>query len=258
MPTPSLQNLDVATPERVALALPIAGIGYRTLAYLIDFLSLFFFWAVAFFALSFAISDMEQAFGSLSGLGKTLAIVGLFATQWLYWTVAEVFFQGQTLGKRAMRIRVARDDGSPVGVLESAVRNLMRAVDFLPLFYAAGLLTMLIDPKHRRLGDLVAGTLLLREERFDLDRYVVTAEPVVELPPAALAQAGAPLSPADVELILGFLGRSASLLPEARARLARAMVEKFGAELPAEERQRLCASPEAAEAYLRHRAQARA
>jgi uncharacterized RDD family membrane protein YckC len=248
------QSLDVTTPERVALALPVAGLGHRTLAYLIDFLCLVFFWAAAFFAVSLVISDMEEAFQSLSGLSKTLLIVGGFATQWLYWTLAEVFFRGQTPGKRLVRIRVTRADGSPVGVLESAIRNLLRWVDFLPLLYATGVVTMLVDRKHRRLGDIVAGTLLLREERIDLARYVVVdAEPLPSLAPM-----GEALSPTEVELILGFLDRSPWLLPEARAKLARAMVQKFGGGLEEQERERLCASPDAAESYLRQRAQARA
>lgn len=255
-PDPSTENLSIATPERVALDLPIAGAGHRTLAYLVDFLCLAFFWAVAFFALSFVVPDMELAFSELSGLGKVLLITGLFVTQWGYWTVAEVLWNGRTLGKRAVGIRVARHDGAPVGVLESAVRNLCRAVDFLPAFYAVGLVSMLVDRKGRRLGDILAGTVLLREERIDLDRYA--AAPAQASPVTALAAAsGGPLPAPDVELILSFLGRASTLEPEARERLARAMVERYGAHLGEEQRRQLAASREASEAFLRQRAQAR-
>ena len=259
-PAPLPESLSIATPERVALELPIAGVGYRTLAYLIDLLCLLFFWAVAFFAFSFVVPDMEQAFDELSGLGKTLAITGLFVTQWVYWTAAEVLWNGQTLGKRAMGIRVARHDGSPAGLLESAVRNLCRAVDFLPVFYAAGLLSMLVDRQGRRLGDMLAGTVLLREERIDLDRYnaaPVQALPVAGGPASALADSGKPLPPADVELIISFLERAAFLEPAARARIGRAMVERYGEGLTEEERGQLAASREASEAFLRRRASAR-
>jgi uncharacterized RDD family membrane protein YckC len=248
----SAHSLEVATPERVALALPIAGIGYRSLAYLLDVLLLFALWVVAYFAFSLVNADVVGLFQSLSGLGKTLAVLGVFASQWLYWSLFEIFWNGQTPGKRALRIRVARVDGSPAGALESVVRNLCRAIDFLPLLYATGVVTMLINSQHRRLGDLVAGTVLLRDERIDLDKYAAPAEPG-----PADARNGAPLPAADVELILSFLDRTALLEPEARLRLTRAMVERYGAHLAAGELGVLVRSLEASEAFLRRRAQAR-
>ncbi|MFP2933486.1 RDD family protein, partial [Pyxidicoccus sp. 3LG] len=175
MSTATSPHLDVATPERVALTLPVAGIGYRCLAWLVDAALLFFFWLVAYFVFTLLVSDVLGVLRGLSGLAQTLLVVGLFATQWLYWTLGEVFFHGQTAGKRALGIRVVRMDGSPVGLYESAVRNLCRAVDFLPAAYATGCISMLMTRQHRRLGDLLAGTLLVREERIDLDKY--TAAP---------------------------------------------------------------------------------
>lgn len=248
----SSPSLDVATPERVALSLPVAGIGYRCLAWLIDATILFFFWVTAYFVFSLLVSDVLGLFQALSGLAQTLLVVGLFATQWLYWTVAEVLTHGQTPGKRLVGIRVVRADGSPVGVYESAVRNLLRAVDFLPLLYAAGCISMLFSPQHRRLGDLLAGTLLVREERFDLDKYTAPA-PAPSVPVAA----GGPvrLSSEDVELILTFLDRAPWLEPEARRRLGTRMVERFGG-LAEAERTAVLASPESIEGFLRARAQA--
>jgi uncharacterized RDD family membrane protein YckC len=249
----SSPSLDVATPERVALTLPVAGIGYRCLAWLIDATILFFFWVTAYFVFSLLVSDVLGLFRALSGIAQTLLVVGLFATQWMYWTVAEVFFHG-TPGKRLLRIRVVRADGSPVGLYESAVRNLLRAVDFLPVFYAAGCITMLLNGQHRRLGDLLAGTLLVREERFDLDKYAPLAQ-AAPLPGPAAASGSARLGPEDVELILAFLERARWLEPEARRRLGVRMVERFGG-LAEEERAAVLASPESLEGFLRARAQA--
>ncbi|WP_338866818.1 RDD family protein [Myxococcus stipitatus] len=249
MSTASTPHLAVATPERVALSLPVAGIGYRCLAWLVDATLLFFFWVVAYFVFTLLVSDVLGVFQGLSGLGQTLLVVGVFATQWLYWTLAEVFFHGQTLGKRALSIRVVRMDGSPVGLFESAVRNLCRAVDFLPGLYAAGCISMLMTPQHRRLGDLLAGTVLVRDERIDLDKYTAAA-PGDAGSGAGAAAAGRALSPDEVELVLAFLTRAPGLQPEARRRMGTRLVEKLG-RLADEEKARVLASSEATESYLR-------
>ncbi|WP_257459111.1 RDD family protein [Archangium lipolyticum] len=245
-------NLDVATPERVALSLPVAGIGYRCLAYLIDIVLLFLFWVVAYFTFTLLVSDVLGFFEGLSGFTRTLMVVGVFATQWLYWTVCEVVMGGQTPGKRLIGIRVVRVDGSPVGVLESAVRNLVRVVDFLPGLYATGCLSMLLTRQHRRLGDLLAGTLLVREERIDLDKYTA---PAAEAPAVSAASSRMRLAPEDVELILAFLTRAPQLEPAARTRLGTKLVDRYGG-LGEEERATVLASPQATESFLRTRVQA--
>src|SRR5688572_21665621 len=99
MASASSPSLDVATPERVALTLPVAGIGYRCLAWLVDATILFFFWVTAYFVFSVMVSDMLGLFQGLSGIAQTLLAVGIFATQWMYWTLSEVFLHGQTPGK---------------------------------------------------------------------------------------------------------------------------------------------------------------
>jgi len=249
MPSASSPHLDVATPERVALTLPVAGIGYRCLAWLVDATILFFFWVTAYFVLSVIVSDMLGLFQGLPGIAQTLLAVGIFATQWMYWTLSEVFLHGQTLGKRLLGIRVVRTDGSPVGLYESAMRNLLRAVDFLPALYATGSLSMLFTKQHRRLGDLLAGTLLVREELFNLDKYTTPAQPSLEA-----ASAPGRLTSEDVELILAFLERAPWLEPDARRRLGLALVERFGG-LAEPERAAVTASPESLEGFLRARAQ---
>jgi uncharacterized RDD family membrane protein YckC len=256
MASVSSPSLDVATPERVSLSLPVAGIGYRCLAWLVDATILFFFWVTAYFVFSLLVSDVLGVFRGLSGFAQTLLAVGFFATQWMYWTLAEVFFRGQTPGKRLMRIRVVRVDGSPIGVYESAVRNLLRAVDFLPLLYAVGSLSMLFTQQHRRLGDLLAGTLLVREERFDLNKYAPAVQPSPEaVPAAALPTGSGRLESSDVELILAFLERAPWLEENARRQLGTRMVEQLGG-LAEEERTAVLASAQATEEFLRARAQA--
>ncbi len=207
-------KLDVATPERVSVSLPIAGIGSRSIAQLIDLALLFGALMVVFFLASLVVPDMLKAVQGLSGVERALGTLIVFAAVWGYWTGLEIAWRGQTVGKRVMKIRVVKSDGSPIGVFESAVRNLLRVVDFLPLCYPVGLISMLVDARHRRLGDLVAGTMLVREEQIDLSRYA--------------ASAASQLSPQDVEVLTGFLARFDSLAPEAQLKLGMQLVARHG------------------------------
>jgi uncharacterized RDD family membrane protein YckC len=208
-------SLEVATPERVAVELPIAGVGFRAMAYLIDVGLLFGTAIIAYFIFTLAVPDpleLVQSFSTVLRIGLVLAA---FSALWAYWTVLEIAWQGQTVGKRVMRIRVVRRDGSPVTPFESAVRNLLRFVDFLPTCYPVGLVCMLVDPLNRRLGDLAAGTVLVREQTFDLRKY-------------AAAQTSS-LSAREVELVTSFMSRVDSLEPDARLRLGRSIAQQFGA-----------------------------
>ena len=154
--------------------MPVAGIGSRSIAHLIDLGLLFFGLMVLFFVSSLLIPDLLKTAQRLSGPSRAAGGLIFFAAIWGYWTGMEIAWRGQTVGKRLMRIRVVKTNGSPVGVFESAVRNFARVIDFLPSCYPVGLISMLVDARHRRLGDLLAGTMLVREEQIDLARYAST------------------------------------------------------------------------------------
>ncbi len=211
-------SIDVATPERVNVELPVAGIGFRVLAYGIDLAILFGVVVVAYFLYSLVGPNPVELVQQATGLERAAAVIGFFTLLWGYWTGLEVLWRGQTLGKRAMRIRVVRLDGGPVGPFESATRNLLRLIDFLPGCYPIGVLTMLIDRRHRRLGDLVAGTILVREETFDLSRYE-RVEP----------RGQRTLPREELELVAGYLARLSSIQVDARLRLGRQLCTRFGA-----------------------------
>ncbi len=225
MQPPDTEDLTLATPERVALKLPLAGVGHRVLAYLVDVSLLFFGWSAVYFACSLAV-DVLGVLRGLEGTGRALVALGLFATQWASWTVCEVTLGGQTPGKRLLGIRVVRRDGTPVGWVDSALRNLLRVVDFLPAFYAAGLLAMLTGRGARRLGDLVAGTVLVRSGRVDLSGYLALEAPGVAPAP------GAQLDAEELELLLHFRERRAWLSPGARAALAVRLAALVARRLP--------------------------
>ncbi len=228
------------------MSLPLAGVGSRVLAYGIDLALIFGTWLILYFGLTLLVSadDTLARVRSLGWLVQLGLVLGVFATQWAYWTVSDLVLGGQTLGKRALKLRVVREDGAPIAFTESALRNVARVVDFLPAAYAVGLLAMLISPRHRRLGDLLAGTVVVREEAIDLDKY---AAPVDALPVAE----GTPLRTETVELVTTYLERSPWLDPEARARIGARLLAHVAPAMAAAERAELLASPERLAAFLR-------
>jgi uncharacterized RDD family membrane protein YckC len=108
----------------------------------------------------FVLSLLSIPFGSF-GLGGGFFLIFLFIIEWLYPVLFEVYMRGQTPGKKLLGISVINDDLSPVTLGTSMVRNLLRTVDFLPLFYLAGLISMLSNRRFQRLGDMAAGTLVI-------------------------------------------------------------------------------------------------
>jgi uncharacterized RDD family membrane protein YckC len=227
-------ELRFETPERVALHLELAGLGARAFAYLLDLLALFLLWVLGLVLYS-ASGDLLRELQALTWIGQLLAVAAVLATGW-GWDVAwEVLYAGRTPGKRALGLRVVRGDGGPVGLAESLVRNLLRAVE-VPFGYAPGVLAIALGPRRQRLGDLVAGTLVVRERRVDLSRYTLAA-PAPDPRHAFLhGRAGALLAADEFERLADFLARRPGLVPEARARvaarLAAALARRAGAPPP--------------------------
>jgi hypothetical protein len=164
-----------------------------------------------------------------------VAVVLSFVVLWGYYLVAEMLSNGQSPGKRVIGLRVVREGGRPVTFAASAIRNVIRLVDFLPLFYGIGVVTMFIDKRARRLGDLAGGTLVVRE------RAPVTLESLTQpgyaVAPGSAAEVThiARLNDGDYSLVEEFLRRRDELSREARVRIA--------AQLAAGLRQRLDLAP---------------
>ncbi len=191
---------EVYTPEGVALRLPAAGPVPRALAWLIDA-------TIRYTALLFA----SLLLGLLGNLGIGMYLVLLFVLLWGYPVVCEVMFDGQTPGKRALSLRVISADGAPVGWLASFARNLLRTVDFLPFFYGIGLITSYSDPWGRRLGDMVANTLVIHAPR---GRASSIAQRDGAYPPSV------PLQPQEQAAVIAFAERSRLLTQERQEELA--------------------------------------
>jgi len=159
------ETLDINTPENVAFEYQVAGIGSRFLAAMLDTLLIFLLQGAVIAAFLLILYVLGE-----TALAKNLsawAIAGLglvtFLFYWGYYVFFEILWNGQTPGKRRTGIRVIRSDGTPITLSESLIRNLARIVDLLPAAYGVGILTMFIDKRSRRLGDLAAGTLVVHD-----------------------------------------------------------------------------------------------
>lgn len=249
---PTRDQLNIDTPELVAIELPLAGIGSRFIAILIDYL----IWSAALFllfVLAIVIIPALHVFDSVSANWAIgIFYLVLFLLHWGYFTLFEAFGNGRTPGKRAAGIRVIHQSGRGISFVESLGRNLVRAIDSLPAFYAAGVLTMFLTKRHQRLGDLVAGTLVVRDRETDAPQWAGTAtrtitgpalasdSPIppphlrVVLPATALARLDVP----DLEVLEGFFARRLDMDLATRAalaeRIAAALCAKSGLQIPAD------------------------
>ncbi|NDJ33638.1 MAG: RDD family protein [Chloroflexi bacterium] len=160
--------LQIETPENVAFGYEVAGLGTRFMAAMVDHVILLVLYVLLYgagFFIALALApDIETLIETQGGI--VLAVVGLIAffLLWGYFIVFETLWNGQSPGKRLLRVRVIRVDGLPAGFTEAVIRNLVRIVDLLPTAYGAGVITMFVNPQARRLGDLAAGTLVVFDE----------------------------------------------------------------------------------------------
>src|SRR6202011_5280453 len=162
-------QLNIETPEQVELRFPIAGIGSRFLAILTDSViqgaTLFFLFLG--FALIVSAAPKIPGAAAVSDTGAKWFVAGVvlfyFLLYWGYYSLFEALWNGQTPGKRLLKIRVIKDSGRQITLFEALARNLLRVIDMLPSFYLVGVITMLCNREQKRLGDLVAGTIVVHE-----------------------------------------------------------------------------------------------
>jgi uncharacterized RDD family membrane protein YckC len=233
-------RITIATPEGIELGLVLAGAGSRFIAGAID-LAL---------ELVLVLLAALGAFGLLGGgVAAALFAMAAFAALYLYNVLFEVLASGRTPGKRLTHLRVVRDRGTPVDLPASAIRNLLRLIDLLPAAYLVGLLSILLTKRNQRVGDLAAGTLVIRD-----------AAARKEPPPLAQDAEGAVVAGWDVSAITSeesaavrrFLERRESLDPRARRELATRLEQGL--------RAKVAGAPEGlgAESFLEELARAKA
>jgi uncharacterized RDD family membrane protein YckC len=256
-------ELVIETPERVELHYVLANVGNRFLAAAIDHL----IQASAIFIviiIAGAFSDW-RLFNSMGVWAAALTVLAIFAIYWGYFVAFETLWSGQTPGKRIMRLRVVREDGRPVRFFEVFVRNLLRlAVDFQPLpSYAIGVVSIIFSARSKRVGDFVAGTVVVKEratEAPSLEEIIRVSEieqsRIERAAPAAFTADTRQLSEQEIRAVQTFLKRRFELTEVNRMALAMRIAQPISLKLGIASE---TLSPEAIleEVERQHRAQSR-
>jgi len=198
---------NIATPEGVELRLPLAGLAPRSLAWLIDAL-----------IKTVALTIAAIALGFLGKLGTGITLVAAFLLLWFYNVLFEVFNHGATPGKNALGIRVTNINGTPVGWSGALLRNLIRVVDTLPGCYAFGCISVLVNDKFQRLGDLAAGTIVVYQPQES------SASGIDEIRTVPVR---VPLTLDEQQAIVGFGERAAGISSERSEELAALLTPLF-------------------------------
>ena len=197
----------VETPEGIELELRAAGPVPRAFAWAID---------IGVRVMVYILS--ANLLRLLGGMGTAFWLVSAFLLEWLYPVVFEVLWRGQTPGKRTLGLRVLKEDGTPVGWGDAMQRSLIMFVDFLPLLYGAGLGAMLLSRRFQRLGDLVAGTLVVHTDASS--RKIRRAQRAATAPKSSHPGAFAPQAPpfplglAEQRALVSFQERLETLNPD--------------------------------------------
>ena len=237
--------------------MPLAGIGSRFIALLVDYL----IWGAGLIVLLILARLFLPALHAFSRISaqwaEAIVIFIFFLLNWGYFTLFEAFWNGRTPGKRVAKIRVIQRSGRSIGLLGSMARNLVRYVDQIPFFYGVGVIAMFVTKQHQRLGDLAAGTLVVRDREPESPLWgdlgansgsnsgsrTFTAQlfersPIPE-PHASVnlsASGVAKLTSSDLEVLEGFFSRRLDMSLATRQmlanRIAAAIQAKSGLEIP--------------------------
>lgn len=225
------RKIVIRTPENLELSYELAGAGTRAAAYVIDVILMFVLMSLfqnLFAALIAPLSAEMQPYAA--------ALLGILSFVYFncYFIVFELLWAGQSPGKRFVGIRVVKTGGYALRFPDTLLRNLLRAVDFIPLFYGVGLVSLLLTRHCQRIGDLVAGTLVVYQDRDPADAVLsrtVTGNQAIQLPIVRLRAI-----PTDVvETCDEFLRTKDQLAPKYRQQLADELldlIEKWSGLLP--------------------------
>jgi uncharacterized RDD family membrane protein YckC len=230
--TIAMGRLEIETPDHVVLRFQLAGAGNRGFAAIADFLIA----SVLTFAIGFSFQKLTEIDPSLDEWAGWEVFVELFIA-WLYFVLLEWLWNGQTIGKRLFGLRVISEDGEPARFVAVVVRNLVRIVDFLPIFYGFGLVTLIVSPRSQRLGDYAGGTFVVRaprprrnwsalrtlnaSPRWNLAEAKSTTEPTLRVLPGEAQR-----------LVREYVLREQKLTPAARIALAKQLAARLRPLLP--------------------------
>jgi uncharacterized RDD family membrane protein YckC len=228
-------RVSIPTPEGLQVDLVLAGIGSRFIAALLDGV----LQGIGVFSLTllYIFLSAQASQSDAAGIGAAFVLIIMFLLLFAYPVAFETWAFGQTPGKRWTGLRVVTRTGAPVTFLPSAVRNLVRLVDFLPWLYGVGVIAMLFSPRNQRLGDMAAGTLVVRERTTPRtsstlvsqtdDALARSTEAPRSLPPHWAYWDVSGVSADEVATVRRFLERRATLTPGARYHLASELAERL-------------------------------
>jgi len=211
-------RLTIATPEGLELSLQLAGAASRFVAASVDL-------AIQL-ALLIAVGVVAAVVGG-GGVVVAVYLILVFLIIFGYDVAFEVLNAGRTPGKQLNGLRVVRVSGHPVTFLPSCIRNVIRPIDFLPGWYLLGATVILATSKNQRIGDIVAGTLVIRQRGVRKQVPLPSVRPPV---PATVAEAvwdTSRITPDEVATVAQFLERRASIDDSARSQLARTLASRL-------------------------------
>lgn len=225
-----MRELTIVTPEHVHVRLEPAGAGSRFLAILID--------STITTGIGFALFRVLTLVLP-AGIGVAIFITAQFVITWGWHIYFETRHQGRTPGKRALRLRVVDARGLPVSLYQSLVRNITRVLDFAPAFYGIAAIVSLVSPSRRRLGDIVADTIVIRDARSLAYRGQLAAErrQNVLRTPRVLRLIRHRISLEERELLLSLCLRAGRMTPAARYDLMEEVAGVYREKLGIEEEQ---------------------
>jgi uncharacterized RDD family membrane protein YckC len=229
-------DLVVATPERVSFDYQVAGLGTRAIAQILDLLIISVILAAVYFV-ALAISIVGSVTATL------VALVGSFVVIFGYFWLSESLWSGQTIGKKAFRLRAVGDRGEPLTFAQAGIRNIVRIVDFLPYAYGVGLIVLFANGKGKRLGDLAAGTIVVKDSdhvwlwQLPGARWPAAGAPLTPPPPAYAPASAAELTlrrldPEVRRFVASYARRRPELSMEVRVRLATQVQSSLSTALP--------------------------
>ena len=221
------ETLIIETPERVPLHFALASIGNRFLACAFDHTLQTLAMLVLYYLFEWLIGSLSA--GGMEGASRWATVVRVivgFVIWSSYFILFEWAWNGQTPGKRWLKLRVIREDGRPITFWEAAVRNLVRIFDIIP-FYSIGLISIFVSPRDQRVGDLVAGTVVVRERETEAPTFSqVFDSPVSDVAlrrayrPLKFEADISPVTEGEIEVVETFLRRRYDLPDHARMWMA--------------------------------------
>ena len=222
------RDLRIRTAEHVGISYQLAGVGNRVLAAFLDVLFMAIVVVGTLVVLLRVVLPRVVLPEYVESVLAALIVVALYlVVPFAYWVVPETVWNGQTIGKRIVGIRVLRDDGSPVGFIAVVTRALLRILDLIPLLLPVDLVLIVASRKGQRLGDFVAGTVVVkaRVERDFAALRTRAATPAPDLTVRGLSGEGQ-------RLVREFALREQALRPAARTEVARAIARTVRPAVP--------------------------